>query len=94
MKDLPPTLLCHPFSTAVQISEEGSALSSLPFSKLHFHISFSFFFQRDVTHLHFPALPDQNLLIESKRNQVIVVTLSSPSPLFEYSAYSGPIDYM
>lgn len=45
MKDLPPTLLCHPFSTAVQISEEGSALSSLPFSKLHFHISFSFFFR-------------------------------------------------
>lgn len=40
MKDLPPTLLCHPFSTPVQISGEGCALSFLPYSKLHFHISF------------------------------------------------------
>lgn len=62
------------------------------FPKLHFHISL--FFLRDVTHLHFPARPDQNLLIESKRNQLIVVTLSSPSPPFEFSAYSGAIDYM
>lgn len=93
MKDLPPTLLCHPFSTAVQISEEGSALSFLPYSKLDFHISF-FFFLKDVTHLHFPVLADQNLLIESKRNQLIVVTLDSAPLLFEYSAYSGLIDYM
>lgn len=68
MKDLPPTLLCHPFSTPVQISGEGSALSFLPYSKLNFHISFFFFFlPKDMTHLHFPVLADQNLLIESKR---------------------------
>lgn len=82
MKDLPPTLLCHPFSTPVQISGEVSALSFLPYSKLNFHISF--FFLRDVTHLHFPVLADQNLLIESKRNQLIVVTLNWSPLLFEY----------
>lgn len=93
MKDLPPTLLCHPFSIAVQISEEETALSFVPYSKLNFHISF-FFFLKDVTHLHFPVLADQNLLIESKRNQLIMVTLNSSPPLFESSAYSGLIDYM
>lgn len=45
-----------------------------------------------MTHLHFPVLADQNLLIETKRNQLIMVTLNS-SPLFEYSAYCGLIDY-
>lgn len=45
MKDLPPTLLCHPFSIAVQISEEGIALSFLPYSKLNFHISFFFYWR-------------------------------------------------
>lgn len=52
-----------------------------------------FFFLKDVTHLHFPVLADQNLLIETKRNQLIVVTLNSSPLLFEYSAYCGPIDY-
>lgn len=47
-----------------------------------------------MTHLHFPVLADQNLLIESKRNQLIVVTLNSSPLLFEYSAYGGLIDYM
>lgn len=65
-----------------------------PIFKTSFPYFFFFLPLKDMTHLHFPVLADQNLLIESKRNQLIVVTLNSSPLLFEYSAYGGLIDYM
>lgn len=72
-------------STLVQISGEGSALSSLPYSKLHFHIPL---FWRMRQHLHFPVLADPNLQIESRRNHVITVTLNSPPFLIEIALHT------
>lgn len=79
MKDLPPILLCHPFSAAGSDLWRRQCFVLSPTFRTPFPYSFSLL--KDMAHLHFPVLADQNLLIEHKRNQPVVVTLNS-SPVW------------